>query len=52
MIPLLQWVIAHTVARRLMRVCARCGHTQIVPESLRGQPVYCDACVAEIPPPR
>jgi hypothetical protein len=52
MIPFLQWVIARTVARRLTRICVRCGHTQIVPDSLRDQTVYCDQCVAEIPPAR
>ncbi len=40
------------VARRRARVCARCGHTQIVPPSLQTQTVFCDCCVAEIPPQR
>jgi ribosomal protein S27E len=45
------WVIAHTVARRLLRECPECRHKQTVPGEKRHEEVRCDQCGAAIPPP-
>ncbi|HTE49725.1 MAG TPA: hypothetical protein VK698_02545 [Kofleriaceae bacterium] len=47
--PILHWVVARTVARR-MRRCTRCGHSQTVSLTRERESVPCDRCKTPLPP--
>lgn len=48
--PVIHWVVAQTIARRRLRRCPHCGHSQIVGAARERETVPCDRCRTSIPP--
>jgi ribosomal protein S27E len=48
--PFFHFVLSHTVAKSLARVCPSCKRTQVVAQSKADVAVPCERCGKPIPP--